>query len=82
VTDLIGTDSKTDVLNSLSSAKGVLILFAHGDRDGVYTPEGQELTVNDVRGLDLHQNRPIVLPLSCEGNKRGDSVASASLARN
>jgi len=28
VTDLIGTDSKTDVLNSLSSAKGVLILFA------------------------------------------------------
>lgn len=82
VTDSITTtDSKKDVIHSLENSKGVLILFGHGDREGVYTPEGQKLTVADVRGLDLHQNHPIVLLLSCEGNARGASDASSSLAQ-
>jgi hypothetical protein len=81
LSDSIGTDSKKDVLYSLANSKGVLILFAHGDREGVYTPEGQKLTVEDVRSLDLHKNRPVVLLLSCEGNGRGPSVASASMAQ-
>jgi hypothetical protein len=81
VADSMGTDSKKDVMHSLTNAKGVLILFAHGDREGVYTPEGQKLTVRDVRSLDLHKNHPIVLLLSCEGDGRGDSDVSSSLAR-
>ncbi len=80
VTDLMGTDSKKDVMHSLENSKGVFILFAHGDREGVYTPEGQKLTVEDVRKLDLHKNRPVVLLLSCEGG-RGASDASSSLAQ-
>ena len=79
--DAIGTDSKSDVMHSLANAKGVLILFAHGDREGVYTPEGKKLTVRDVRSLDLHINHPVVLLLSCEGNSRGNSAASLSLAQ-
>src|SRR5208337_5027955 len=67
VTDTIGTDSKREVMHSLENSKGVLILFAHGDREGVYTPEGKKLTVEDVRSLGGHfktghawtsQNRP------------------------
>lgn len=79
-TDLIGTDSKKEVLHSLANSKGVVVLFAHGDRDGVYTPEGQKLTVADVSGLDLHANHPIVLLMSCEGGQ-GSSDASSSLAQ-
>jgi hypothetical protein len=80
-TDLWGTDSKKAMLDSLRNRKGVIILFAHGDRDGVYTPEGKKLTVQDVQGLDLHANHPIVLLLSCEGNARGESPAGSSLAQ-
>jgi hypothetical protein len=80
-TDLWGTDSKKDVLDSLRNRKGVIILFAHGDRDGVYTPDGKELTVQDVQSLDLHANHPIVLLLSCEGNARAESAAGSSLAQ-
>jgi hypothetical protein len=80
-TDLWGTDSKKDVLDSLKNRKGVIILFAHGDRDGVYTPEGKKLTVQDVGNLDLHANHPIVLLLSCEGNTHAESPASSSLAQ-
>ena len=81
VTNLWGTDSKQQLLDSLRNRKGVIILFAHGVRDGVYTPEGGKLTVQDVQGLDLHTNRPIVLLLSCEGNERGASPAGPSLAQ-
>jgi hypothetical protein len=80
-TDALGTESKKDVIRSLTSKKGVVILFAHGDRDGIYTPEGEKLTVQDVRGLDLHKNQPIVLLLSCEGNAAGASSASSSIAQ-
>jgi hypothetical protein len=80
-TDALGTESKKQVMRSLTSKKGVVILFAHGDRDGVYTPEGEKLTVQDVRGLNLHNNQPIVLLLSCEGNAAGASSASSSIAQ-
>jgi hypothetical protein len=81
VTDLIGTDSKKELMHSLENSKGVLILFAHGDREGIYTPEGQKLTVRDIRGLNLHANRPVVLLLSCEGGAPAASDASLSLAQ-
>ena len=81
VTDWVRTDSKTDVLRSLTDSKGVIVLFAHGDREGIYTPEGKKLTVDDVRTLDLHKNSPVVLLLSCEGNGGGASEASPSLAQ-
>jgi hypothetical protein len=81
VGDWIGTDSKKAVMNSLTKAKGVIILFAHGDRNGISTLEGQTLTRHDVHGVDLHKNHPIVLLISCEGNGRGRSDASSSLAQ-
>jgi len=80
-TDALGTESKKQVMRSLTSKKGVVILFAHGDRDGVYTPEGEKVTVQDVRGLSLHENQPIVLLLSCEGDAAGVSSASSSIAQ-
>jgi len=80
-TDAFGTESKKEVMRSLTSKKGMVILFAHGDRDGVYTPEGEKLTVQDVRGLNLHENQPIVLLLSCEGNAAAGSSASSSIAQ-
>ena len=79
--DLWGTDSKKDILESLRNRKGVIILFAHGDREGVYTPEGKKLTVQDVQSLDLRSNHPIVMLLSCEGNAPVESPASSSLAQ-
>lgn len=80
-TDKWGTDSKKAVLDSLMNRQGVVILFAHGDRDGIYTPEGQKLAVQDVLKLDLRANHPIVLLLSCEGNAHAESPAASSIAQ-
>jgi hypothetical protein len=39
--DFVEADSKKEVIRSLTSAKGVIILFAHGDRNGVYSQKAR-----------------------------------------
>ena len=75
------TRIRENLLESLKSKKGILIFFAHGDRDRLFLPDGDVLTAKDIAGLDLGTNRPVVLLFSCEGGKRGAaSETGTSLA--
>jgi tetratricopeptide (TPR) repeat protein len=71
---------KTRALRTLQDADGVVILFAHGDRNRLYLPDGTTISSTDLQ-KDSLRNRPVVLLFSCEGGNPGaPSEASASVA--
>ena len=55
------------VLDSLVRESNILILYAHGDNQTLYLPNGDRITTDDLQQLDLTRSHPLVLLLSCEG---------------
>jgi len=68
------------LLAALEEEEGVLIVYAHGNRDSLFLPDGSRLTVQDIRKRRFPK-RPVVILVSCEGGnvreKAPEALASA-----
>lgn len=75
---------RDDLLDTLSSGESdVVIVVAHGDQETIYLPNGEIISIDDVRALPkLSLTRPpIVVLLACEtGRTTGSGVSSVAQA--
>jgi hypothetical protein len=72
------TRARENLLKAFETKSGVLIFFAHGDREKLYLPDGTVITAEEVSRLRL-PSRPLILLFSCEGGKpsaESETVAS------
>jgi hypothetical protein len=73
------TKVRENIIEALQTKKNILIVFAHGNRERIYLPNGETLSSEEISKLDLSKNKPVVLLFSCEGGKPGEK-SGASLS--
>lgn len=68
---------KAHLIRALESESHILVVYAHGDAESIALPNGETLSVADVRRMSLRR-RPVVFLVSCQS---AGQPAASSLAR-